>query len=44
MMDSAPMLGAVNAALFSLEGRYLTDVETAIIQSTIADQPYLIFN
>lgn len=40
MADSAQILEAANAALFKLEQRYLSDVETAIIVGAIADQTY----
>ncbi|MEO0537439.1 MAG: NB-ARC domain-containing protein [Cyanobacteria bacterium P01_A01_bin.123] len=40
MADSAQILAAANEALFSLEGRYLSDVEAAIIVGAIADQTY----
>lgn len=40
VMDSDPILEAANAALYTCEERYLSDVETAIVVGAIADQTY----
>ncbi|NER82858.1 MAG: hypothetical protein F6K42_25545 [Leptolyngbya sp. SIO1D8] len=40
MMESAQILAAANAVIFSQDSRYLSDVETAILQGAIADKTY----